>query len=177
MKPFRLILQIIMFVLLTAFCGCEPSTVKIKHAAHRSKGDTGSDCAAEHLLAYAPYSAARVDILPLTEFTQGQNASGITVYVSLADSFSCQRKSPGVFRFELYNKLLRSTEPKGKRIVIWDDIDLTDPAKNNLYWQDFLRAYRFDLDFEPENGTEYILQVTCTCPDGKRLSAEFDLKK
>jgi hypothetical protein len=95
--------------------------------------------------------------------------------VGLLDGFDCQVKSPVVFRFELYKKVERSAEPKGKRITIWEDIDLTEPGKNNEYWRDFLRAYEFILDFEPIGKPSYILQVTCLCPDGKRLSAEFAL--
>jgi hypothetical protein len=117
--------------------------------------------------------------MPLTEFTttnNGEKPSQIKVYVSLLDSFDCQIKAPAVFRFELYDKVLRSAEPKGKRVLIWPDIDLKDAAKNNEYWRDFLRAYEFDLPCEPENNKSYILQITSLCPDGKRLSADFALE-
>jgi len=100
----------------------------------------------------------------------------IKPYVSLLDSFGSQVKSPGIFRFELYQRVLRSAEPKGRRVVIWPDIDLTDPAANNEYWRDFLRAYEFDLPFEPDASQSYILQVTCLCPNSRRIFAEFALK-
>ena len=128
---------------------------------------------------YTPYAPGKIDILPLTEFgstDETERASKIKVYVSLLDPFNCQMKAPGVFRFELYEYAQRSAEPKGRRIVIWPDIDLTDAVENNNYWRDFLRAYEFNLDFEPQGHQNYILQVTFLCPSGKRLSAELALK-
>jgi len=130
------------------------------------------------LSVYSRFAPAKINIMPLTEFirigdTQQPN---INLYVSLLDSFGSQIKSPIVFRFELYQRVLRSAEPKGRRVVIWPDIDLTEPAANNEYWQDFLRAYEFDLPFEPDASQSYILQVTCLCPNGRRISAEFALK-
>jgi len=83
---------------------------------------------------------------------------------------------PGVFRFELYERVVRSAEPKGRRIVIWPDIDLTGAAENNEYWRDFLRAYEFNLPFEAQIKQCYILQVTYLSPSGKRLSAELSLE-
>ncbi len=126
------------------------------------------------------YGPAKIDIMPLTEVVCGgdsEEPSGIKVYVSLLDAFDCQIKGPGVFRFELYEYVQRSAEPKGKRVEIWPDIDLTEPSENNEYWQDFLRGYAFDLDFSRRGKRSYILQVTCLCPNGKRLSAEFALKR
>jgi hypothetical protein len=131
----------------------------------------------KELSVYSRYAPAKINIMPLTEFisiddTQQPN---INLYVSLLDSFGSQIKSPCVFRFELYQKVQRSSEPKGSRVIIWPDIDLTDPAANNEYWRDFLRAYEFDLPFEPDASQSYMLQVTCLCPNGKRISAEFAL--
>ena len=91
--------------------------------------------------------------------------------------FGDQIKSPGMFRFELYEYIQRSAEPKGKRAIIWPDIDLTDPIKNNEYWRDFLRTYVFSLPCKQSINQDYILQVTCLCPNGKRLSTEFMLRQ
>jgi hypothetical protein len=132
---------------------------------------------------FAEYGPAKIDIMPLTEFTttkftpQGNETSPkIKVYVSILDNFNCQIKTPAVFRFEIYGKVPRSTEPKGRRIFIWQDFDLRDAAKNNNHWRDFLRAYEFILPFEPTPGKTYILQATALCSDGSRLSADFTLK-
>jgi hypothetical protein len=161
----------ILLVLFLVVAGCESQEQGGESALR-------TDSASQGVFVYAGYTPAKVDILPLTELVGGSEkskASAMKVYVGLLDGFDCQIKSPGVFRFELYKKVERTAEPKGKRITIWPDIDLTEPGKNNEYWRDFLRAYEFILDFEPAGKPSYILQVTCLCPEGKRLSAEFAL--
>ena len=132
----------------------------------------------EKLSVYTQYSPVEIDILPLTEFVNTSDAqqSQINLYVSLLDSFGSEIKSPCIFRFELYEKVVRSAEPKGRRVVIWPDIDLTEPAKNNQYWRNFLRAYEFDLPFGPAVNQTYILEVTCLCPTGRRLISDFTLE-
>ena len=160
-----------MFLLLLAGVGCESTPIMVEPPSRT--GNVGGSSV------YIYYAPARIDILPLTEFTlSGEDqAPKIKVYVSLLDPFGSQIKAPAVFRFELYQKVLRSADPKGKRIVIWPDVDLTAPAKNNQHWRDFLRAYEFELAFELPNSHGYILQATCLCPNGKRLLAEIDLKQ
>jgi hypothetical protein len=165
MKVVAVIAQ--MFLLLLGGAGCEPADTKLS-----SRADSGFNQLSE-------YGPVKVDIMPLTEFTSagdGEKPSKIKVYVSLLDAFDCQIKTPAVFRFELYDRVPRSAEPKGKRILIWPDIDLTDAVKNNGHWRDFLRAYEFNLPFKPENSKSYILQITSLCSSGRRLSAEFVLK-
>jgi hypothetical protein len=130
------------------------------------------------ILIYSRFVPDKVDIMPLTGFINTDTIRQISIkpYVSLLDSFGSQIKSPGVFRFELYQRAVRSAEPKGRRVVIWQDVDLTDPDVNNEYWRDFLRAYEFDLPFELDLNQSYILQVTCMCPNNRRLTDEFTLK-
>lgn len=149
------------FLLLLAGAGCEPPKTELTPA---------NGIGLNQLAEYAP---TKIDIVPLTEFTRETGQTELKVYVSLLDEFGCQIKSPAVFRFELYNKVPRSAEPKGKRVAIWPDIDLSDPVKNNEHWQDFLRSYKFDLPFEPKADQSYVLQATALCPNGKRLSTEF----
>ncbi len=131
----------------------------------------------EKLSVYTRYSPVEIDIIPLTEFVNvgDSQQTQINLYVSLLDSFGSEIKSPCVFRFELYEKVQRSAEPKGRRVVIWPDIDLTEPTKNNQYWRNFLRAYEFNLPFGPASNQSYILEVTCLCPTGKRLTSDFTL--
>ena len=133
----------------------------------------------EMLSSYAHYTPVKIDIMPLTEFIDagGSQRPKINLYVRLLDQFGSQIKSPGMFRFELYEYIQRSAEPKGKRAIIWPDIDLTDPIKNNEYWRDFLRTYVFSLPCKQSINQDYILQVTCLCPNGKRLSTEFMLRQ
>jgi hypothetical protein len=71
---------------------------------------------------------------------------------------------------------MRSADPKGKRILMWPDADLTDAFENNKNWRDFLRSYEFNLDFKGEENRSYIIQVTFLHPGGKRLSCESELK-
>jgi len=154
MKP--AIVKFWIFISLYFVTGCEPAQV----ATEPKPG------------ANAIFAPVKVKILPLTKFIDVRSTEGKTAiksYVSLIDSFGSQIKAPGIFRFELYEYSQRSSEPKGKRVAIWPDIDLTNPAKNNDYWRDFLRAYEFNLPFEPAGDKSYILQTNC-------LSAEFNLK-
>ncbi len=127
----------------------------------------------------AGFAPAKVSVLPLTELSvpagTGSGAT-LTVYVALLDAFGVQIKAPGVLRFELYDYVPRSAEPKGQRIAIWPDIDLTRPADNHKYWRDFLRAYEFAFELQADRTKPCILEVTCISPDGRRLSGEYVLK-
>jgi hypothetical protein len=165
------VLKILLLIFLVANSGCGQLPGL---SGRRSKNDNEPN----KLSAYSRFAPDKINIMPLTEFINTDNIRQISIkpYVSLLDSFGSQIKSPGVFRFELYQRAVRSAEPKGKRVVMWEDIDLTEPAINHEYWRDFLRAYEFDLPFELDVNQSYILQVTCLCPNGRRLSDEFALK-
>lgn len=172
MKQVPVIFRIFLFILLSIGAGCkQPGTLNENPA----KTDNDND----KLSCYASYAPVKIDILPLTEFVGPGNTqqSKINIYVSLLDPFGSQIKSPGIFRFELYEYMQRSAEPKGKRAIIWPDVDLTDPVANNDFWRDFLRAYGFSLPCEQTGNQDYILQVTNLCPNGKRLSSEFTLRQ
>ena len=174
MKRIDISLYITFVVLFLVVAGCESSKNGTKQIDQLNKAD--GDC--NEAFAYASYAPSKINIMPLTEYTvvdDSAEKSKIKAYVSLLDSFGYQIRSPGTFRFELYEKAQRSAEPKGKRISIWPDIDLTDIVENNHYWLDFLRAYEFNLPVELENNQSYILQATCICPNGKRLSTEYAL--
>lgn len=133
------------------------------------------------VFSYADFTPVEIHIMPLTEvvvFDENEidETPKINAYVILRDGFDSQIKWPAVFRFELYEKALRSADPKGKRIAIWPDVDLTGPVENGRYWRDFLRAYRFDLDFEGQAGHSYILHISSLLPGGKRLWTDFELE-
>jgi len=127
---------------------------------------------------YLEYAPVKIDILPLTEFATDEDTQQevINIFVSIQDSFGSQIKSPCIFRFELYQRVPLSADAKGDRIVIWPDIDLIDPETNNEYWRNYLRAYEFKLTFEPQNIQPYLLEVTCLCPNNKRISEEFTIQ-
>jgi hypothetical protein len=129
--------------------------------------------------AVAPgFAPVRVHVLPLTELAQstGGSSAVLSVYLSLLDEFGSSIKAPVILRFELYEYVPRSADPKGQRIAIWSDIDLTDAGRNHAHWHDFLRTYEFKLDVQADVDETYILEATCMCLEGKRLSAEFTLK-
>ena len=162
-------LRTVFLVLLLLEAGCNPAPADLEPSAK-----AGNDFST-----YAGYAADKIEIMPLTEcvhINDIEYTSRIKVYVCVLDAFGCQIKAPAIFRFELYQHVRYSAEPKGKRIFIWPDIDLTGPARNNQHWRDFLRAYLFNLDLERQSSQSCVLQVTALCPSGKRLSAEFGLK-
>ena len=167
MRTVALSLQTFLFIFILTGAGCE----HVQTGELQPTGHNGSQ--APVCTQYAP---VKIDIMPLTEFVRPDGAeSKIALYVSLLDSFGSQIKSPATFRFELYPHVRRSAEPKGTRTIIWPDVDLSDPATNSRYWRDFLRAYEFDLPFEPAENQDYILQVTCLTPVARRISAEYSL--
>ena len=183
MRVIAAISHVFLPMLLLTYAGCEPVRTTGAPPDHNTAG-------AALCVYYAP---VKIDILPLTELIvalDGGSDPHIEAYVSLLDSFGSQIKSPGKFRFELYEYVQRSAEPKGGRLKKWPDsnpadpntddlywIDLSDPAANNRSWRDFLRAYQFDLPFKPAPGQDYILEATCLTPDGSRLTTEFGLKR
>lgn len=122
------------------------------------------------------FAPTQVEILPLTELADGEQGTQLNAYVSLLDAYGEKVKAPGTFRFELYEYVQRSAEPKGQRLAIWPDIDLNRLEDNQRYWRDFLRAYEFSFGAQASRSRTYILEVTCLCPNGKRLSAEWGLR-
>ena len=124
------------------------------------------------------FGPARVHILPLTELmAASREGAGPTLYIYLAllDGFDAQIKAPTRVRFEFYEFVPRSAEPKGQRLDMWH-VDLTSPAVNNTYWRDFLRAYEVERPVQANPDETYVLEATCMCPDDKRLTTEFVLK-
>jgi len=171
-------------VLLSPGCG-QPTAKKppvTRPTDSRAEGTAGKaeDKTAGRSLANVPtgFAPARIGILPLTELSRSggsSQAAVLTIYLDLLDAFGSHIKAPGVLRFELYEYVPRSAEPKGQRIAVWPDIDVTNPAENNRYWQDFLRAYEFTLDAPAGLDKTYVLEATCICPDGRRLSTTLPL--
>jgi hypothetical protein len=171
MKPLHIITRLILLTLLLINIGCQQPKPPVEISGKTDKSN-------DNVSIYTRFIPEKIDIMPLTEIVDsGDNQyPTINIYVSLIDPFGSQIKSPGVFRFELYEYMQRSAEPKGKRAVIWPDVDLTDPITNNDSWRDFLRTYEFSFPCERTNSNDYILQVTCLCPNGKRLSSEITLR-
>ncbi len=127
------------------------------------------------------YTVERVRVIGLTEMEadpQGESDVTLKVYLELLDFAGSSIKSPCKLQFGLYQFVPRSAKPKGKRLEFWPDWDLVDRDENNKHWQDYLRAYRFDLpmDFKPSTSATYVLEVTCHTGAGKRLSYTHQIK-
>lgn len=171
-KTFSMVWRIFFLLVILIGAGCQPDS-QVPKPAIETNGQT------DELSIYRAFEPDKVGIISLTEFVVDQTGpppSKIRAYVVLLDDFGNKRIAPAVFRFELYEKLVRTAQPKGNRLAIWPDIDLTELKANNNYWRDFLRAYEFDLEFEPQANKTYILQINCRTLSGKRISVEFDLK-
>lgn len=164
------ILSIIIAFLIIAASGCEsemdPSVSSAGGSPPRS------------LRAFAP---ARIHIIALSEITSSNlslNEATVRVYVDLLDVYESRLKAPGSFRFELYEYVPRSSEPKGTGLKNWPPIDLNHPETNNEYWRDYLRSYQFDfdIDFNPSNTQTFVIVAIYTTPEGKRLTDEYILR-
>lgn len=171
--------------LVLLFWGCgqpasRPAAVRGADSRVEGTAGKGEDRTTARSPANVPtgFAPARIGILPLTELGRsgdGGQAAVLTIYLDMLDAFGSHIKAPGVLRFELYEYVPRSAEPRGQRITVWPDVDVTNPVENNRYWRDFLRAYEFALDAPAGLDKTYILEATCICPDGRRLSATSPL--
>ncbi len=170
MRSLRSLFCLFCLALMLVGTGCQPSAP----LPTPNVNDAGGPVTTAMCTQYAP---VKLDIAPLTEFLPADQTHRplINLYVSLLDQFGSQVKSPGRFRVELYEHVPRSAPPRGRRLAIWPELDLTDPLANNEYWQDFLRAYEFTLPLDQPPGPSQILQVTYFCPTGRRLTSEFTL--
>ncbi len=127
------------------------------------------------------FTPERIRIIGLTEIVPGAGLGGeavLSVYVDIFDAYDSHIKAPVTFRFELYEFVPRSSESRGNRLMIWPDIDLTNPGVTNGYWHDYLRTYNFDLpmNFRPAPEATFTLEATCTTQEGKRLSNKRQIK-
>jgi hypothetical protein len=174
-------IPVTMLLLLLLSFSCKPVDQNLKSPGHQPQLANIKD-ANQGVSIMEDFAPFKVEIMPLTEITiSADGREGILkAYVSLIDSFDCQQKWPAVLRLELYKRVFRSADQKGERVNIWPDIDLTDAAKNNNHWKDFLRSYQFTLNFVPAEKPDYVLLVTCLLQDRKgatkRISAELPLK-
>lgn len=178
-----------LFVSVLAFSGCGPSSdvpsapQTSPPAVEQLPPEQPAETPPKAVTRPAPVSASgfapvRIEILPLTELVDspdGQGGAQVEVYLTALDAFGSQMKAPGKMRFELYEYVQRSAAPKGQRLAIWPDFDLTDPVENHRYWRDFLRAYEFKLRTDVSRSKTYVLEATYLRSSG-RLSAEWLLK-
>ncbi len=170
MKNISTIIIMVSAGLVIMFCwGCEPDDSEI------------NICSLSDQAMMQAYYVQDIRFVGLTEIvadSRNMENAELYIFIDLIDSDGVRIKSPGMFRFELYHFVPRTSQPMGKRIAAWPDIDLEESEVNNEYWRDFLRAYHFKLplDFIPQSTDTFILQATFMTPNGRRLSATFHLK-
>lgn len=126
------------------------------------------------------FTVSKGRISALTDFSaslQTDQPMEIKTYVELLDAYDSQLKMPCTFRFEFYDYQPLASNPRGKRLVIWPDFDLTHSRTNNQRWKDYLRSYEFHLPlgFSLQPDKRYILEATCLTGE-KRLSDLFKLQ-
>jgi hypothetical protein len=122
-----------------------------------------------------------VTVLPLTIFWVPPEAGAppyIHLYVGLRDPYGCFTKAPGIFRVELYERMPRADQAKGRRLSIWPDIDIHNPDENQAYWRDYLRCYELRLDLAPRLKIQEaaILEVTFLGANKERLTTLYTLE-
>lgn len=178
-RPSRACCLLTLAFLLCSGCETPPQTMTPSPQQTTDAGPpvVGATPASPVLAAAVPtgFGPAKVSILPLSEIVGPAGAgqdSRMNIYVALLDAFGCPIKAPCTLRFELYEYVRRSAQPKGQRVMIWPDIDLMRPADNHKSWRDFLRAYEFNLDLRVDRDKTYVLETTYLGPDGKRLSGD-----
>ena len=161
----------ILSVAILLFAGCE-SDPSVSSGAVRE--------AISEFESFKSYHPTKAVFLPLSEIYIAKKPGEpdtIMAYVALQDYKGSSVKAPAVFRFELYKYQARSIDPAGKRLYIWDDMDLMPFYDNNIYWRDYLRAYEFKFEYECHDCKKYVLEVTCTGPTGSRLITSIILDK
>lgn len=153
----------VLFFMMIA-CGCQEQT----HPAQ-------SGFPAVEMQKTCLFMPEKIRFNQLTEFSQDWQ---ITAYIDILDQFGSRIKAAGIWKFELYEYVLRSAESKGTRLYFWPDINLADAKVNFGYWQDYLRCYKFDLNLDTDlaGGKTYILQAVCFTADGKRITDSIELK-
>ncbi len=111
----------------------------------------------------------------LAEFTQNWQ---IAAYIDMLDQFGARIKTAGIWRFELYEYVPRSSKSKGTRLYLWPDVNLADAKTNYSFWQDYLRCYKFELnlDIDLAGDKTYVLQAVCFTAEGKHLTDSIELK-
>ena len=108
----------------------------------------------------------RIRISAITEFIQDSTTTDrvqVKTLVELLNASGAPIEAPCVLRFELYEFSPLSSDPRGRRLLIWPNQNLSDPDTNKEQWKDFLRGYEFVLpvEFALERGKKYVLEATC----------------
>ena len=81
------------------------------------------------------------------EFSGAGGVKGIDVRIQATDSYGDASKAFGKFRFELYRYRPTRADHKGSRLGVWV-VDVRDPKTNRRHWNNILRTYQFQLQWD-----------------------------
>lgn len=106
-----------------------------------------------------------VHLLDMTGFAPAASGEGTVLRVFVQPD---KIEQDLCFRFELYVYIPRSSNPRGKRIVLWPDIEVKANASSNSQWREHLKAYEFVLPMETQRviPPAVVLEVTAMGQDG-----------
>ena len=97
----------------------------------------------------------------------------IETYVQLRDQFGDPIKALGHFRFEFFRHRPAFSDPRGQRFPVdgIQEIDLSDLARNQQFWDGITRSYRLDLKLPEMSAqiTHFVLQATFIADPDYRL--------
>jgi hypothetical protein len=130
-----------------------------------------------NLSVYKAFEPVKLDIIPLTKISgSDKGGNSIELYINLLDASGESVKSPVVLRFELYEYIERSARAKGRRIFIWEDIDITKFSVNIRFWRGHLSTYKFTLPLGKDIPKgKYILHCSCVTSSGNRANGDYIL--
>jgi len=126
-----------------------------------------------------PGPVQQLRISALTEFVRLPDHPQVHLkaMTELLDASGQSVQLPCIWRFELYHFVPRSSEPRGFRITLWPDVDVTATAEDDTHWEAFLKGYEFYLPLEEElqPGKKYVLEVTAMT-DQRRYNDLFEIQ-
>ena len=83
-----------------------------------------------------------VHLLDMTGFAPAASGEGTVLRVFVQPD---KIEQDLCFRFELYVYIPRSSNPRGKRIVLWPDMEVKANASSNSQWREHLKFVCFQL--------------------------------
>ena len=150
MRPFFISGCFFALALMTVIAGCSTSHLPAPSDVLR-EGDSAVE---------------RIRISAITELIQDSTTTdGVQVktLVELLSASGEPIEAPCVIRFELYEFRPLSSDPRGRRLLIWPNQSLSEPDTNKEQWKDYLHGYEFFLpvEFALERGKKYVFEATC----------------
>ena len=106
-------------------------------------------------------------------FDKTGGIKGIDVRIEAIDHYGDPTKAFGDFRFEMYSFLPNSTDPKGKRMAVWQEA-MMKPEKNLLHWDKVTRTYDFKLQWNKPIpvGKRFVLVAVFSSPFTERFFSQ-----